>query len=224
MKTGIIIQARMSSRRLCGKSLKEFYGGKPLIHYVVDRCFRVELADTVILATSSEKSDDPLAEWGRKEKNLKVFRGSLDNVCGRFYRAAESEGLGLVIRVTGDNPLISHELIDDLISRWEKEKPDYIGMRNVPLGIGSELFTFDSFAILNKTGLTPFEKEHVTPRYYNYPENWNLMFVDYGLPDMRLTVDTEEDFENMKKIYKKNAISGYVELSKVIKKRINRLN
>ncbi|MBU1863463.1 MAG: glycosyltransferase family protein [Candidatus Omnitrophica bacterium] len=213
MKKGILIQARMSSKRLPGKSLRDICG-RPLIYYVIDRVKRVTGIDEVVLVTSSDSSDDALADFAL-ELDTAVFRGNLENVQKRFFDAAKQYALDVIIRVTGDNPLISPELIHTMISQWEKTNVDYIGYdKSCILGTGAELFTFSSFEKVVALSKTPYDYEHVTPPYYQKTDFFKCLFLKppatYVNDSLRLTVDTEEDLAFIKSIYERYNVNGYV--------------
>ena len=218
MKKAIIIQARMTSSRLPGKMMKEILG-HPLIFYVIDRVKRVAGVEQVILATSSDVTDDELARFAA-EQSIAVFRGGLTNVQKRYYEAAKYFGVDVIVRVTGDNPLIAPELIQDMLMQWEECKADYIGYKKCIPGAGAELFTFRSFEKAMMLSHAPYEFEHVTPPYYERQEGFNTFFLvpprQLQCEGLRLTVDTEEDFMFMRSLYETYAVDGYVSLIDVI--------
>jgi spore coat polysaccharide biosynthesis protein SpsF (cytidylyltransferase family) len=219
MKTGIIIQARMSSKRLRGKSMR-LLSGTPLIGHVIARCKRVGSVDAVILATSSDTTDDPLASFA-KEQGVAIYRGELENVQNRFFMAAREYGLDLIIRVTGDNPLISPELMDMLIEGRARTDADYAGFSRCTYGTGAEIFTGESFMRVLSVSATAYDREHVTVPYYQKKELFKTVF--FHAPDelyserLRLTVDTYEDLVSMEKVYNTYAQDNYVLLRDVIR-------
>lgn len=218
MKKAVIVQARMSSKRLAGKSLLPILG-KPIVWHVIDRCRRVAAVDEVILATSSDASDDPLAEWATKA-GVPVFRGALDNVQKRFYDAMCAHKVDLVIRVTGDNPLISPELIDVMIQSWQESPVDYIGYSACIHGIGAELFTAKSFEKLREASRSDYDYEHVTPPYYQKKAQFSTRSLvappEYVHADLRLTVDTEEEYIFVKALCETYNVDGYVPLAELV--------
>jgi spore coat polysaccharide biosynthesis protein SpsF len=218
-KTGIIIQARMSSKRFPGKSLKPL-AGIPLIGHVIRRMKRVQDADVIILATSNDQSDDALAAFAEKE-GARVFRGDLANVQKRFLDAALFFGIERIVRVTGDNPFISPELIDEELRVWDEKKPDYIGYRTCVYGIGAEVFSLDALHRACARPPDPYEQEHVTPAFYRDQKNFRAIALDAAQAfcdtTLRLTVDTEEDRVRAEALFKKYVdIHGYVELTLLI--------
>jgi spore coat polysaccharide biosynthesis protein SpsF len=216
----IIVQARMGSSRLPGKSVCEI-AKKPLIVHVFDRLKRVHGVDNIILATSEEPEDDILINIATQE-GVAVYRGSLKNVQQRFYDAAQHFKSDVIIRVTGDNPLIEPVLIQDMIKKWEKTPVDYIGYAQCIKGIGAELFTFSSFTKVVTLTVTDYEREHVTPPYYQKKGLFNILFLTppplYQNTLVQLTVDTERDLEFMQELYRQFYKHGFVSLPQVLEK------
>jgi len=190
-----------------------------MIFYVIDRCRRVEGIDQIILATSNDETDTKLTEYARS-CGIHVFRGSLDNVQRRFFEAAVDNTLDVIIRVTGDNPLVSPELMEKLLKEWELSQAEYIAFKQCTYGTGAELFTLESFRHVINLHPTSYDKEHVTPPYYQRKELFATLFLDapnelYG-PDLCLSVDKEADFILMEKVYNKYSQDNYVLLKDVI--------
>ena len=208
----------MSSSRFPEKSMKILYD-KPLVYYVFDRMKRVSCADTIVLATSDDSSDDVLAAFA-ESVGINVFRGDLLNVQKRFYDAARAHSIDVIIRVTGDNPLISPVLVTRLCDVWDEKEPDYVSYSRCTLGTGAELFTFGSFENVVQNTSSDYGREHVTPRYYQTQGMYRLIPLDAPdelfCPGLRLTVDTEDDFIFMQRIYEEYIKNGFVPLSDVI--------
>ena len=133
----------MSSARLPGKVMLEL-SGKPVIEQIFHQLsFSKKLAD-VVLATSTSKEDEVLTEWA-KNNNIKYFTGSLDNVLQRFYESAKKYRAEIIVRITGDCPLIDPEVIDKMIEQFLNSDLDYLTNNNPPTfpdGLDVEIFTF----------------------------------------------------------------------------------
>ena len=206
-KTGIIIQARMASTRLPNKIMLDLCG-KPLLWHVVERCKRADI-DEVIIATSTNKENDIIEEFCEKN-NYKCFRGSEDDVLNRYYKAAKKFKLDIIVRVTSDCPLIAPEIINRAIDGLKKGNGDYVSnasIRSYPRGLDVEVFTFDVLEKAHKLTKDKFQREHVTAFIYNNPQMFKIgSLIVKGLlkkPDIRICVDTKEDFELLKIIYNK---------------------
>lgn len=197
MKIEVIVQARMSSRRLPGKSLRELRG-RPLIGHVFGRLSLLKYADKMILATSAEASDDALADYVQAQ-GIDVYRGELDNVQARFMGAAEKSGADIIVRVTGDNPFISPELIDIMLLALIEKNVDYVGYSSCVHGIGAEAFRMKAFRKAVELSSSDYDFEHVTPPFYQKKDEFNSLFLEapagFVCPELSLSVDTEEDFQ-----------------------------
>ena len=119
MKTVIIVQARMTSTRLPGKVLKEVLE-KPLLAYQLERLRRVQLADEIVLATTTNQTDDVLAVFAVAEE-IRCFRGDEQDVLDRYYQAAVMAEADVVVRVTSDCPLLDPAIVDDVIRSYQQE-------------------------------------------------------------------------------------------------------
>ena len=197
-----IVQARMSSTRLPGKVLKKV-NGKPLIEILFHRLSRSKKIDKVILATSENAENNRLAET-IEQLSFDVFRGSEDDVLDRYYQAAKVYKPQVVVRITGDCPIIDPAIIDEVISLYEKEDADYASNINPPTypdGLDVEVLSFDSLKEANKKAKISHEREHVTPfiRANNKLKNINLS-NDTDLSKERWTVDDPDDLSVIENI------------------------
>ena len=113
-RTIAIIQARMSSTRLPGKVLREI-AGEPMLARVIERAKRAKLVDEVVLATTTDPSDDPVAEFCA-ERGYNVTRGSLNDVLDRYYQAAKQYDADVIVRLTADCPVLDPDVVDETIA------------------------------------------------------------------------------------------------------------
>ena len=193
-KYGAILEARMGSTRLPGKTLKNLCG-EPLIKRVIDRIKCSKKIDEIILATTINESDDQLAHYV-KQQNIKVYRGSEQNVLERVVLAAEKYNVENIVELHGDNPFLDSEIIDLIINKYEITKCDYISNtieKTFPMGLRVQVFP--------TTLLKDIYKTIDDPNLYNI-QNYSAP-KKINRPDIRLTVDTKEDFEFVSNIYKK---------------------
>lgn len=123
MKTGALLIARLSSTRLPAKNLK-LMAGLPMIAHLAERIDRAKSIDQVIITTSEEASDDPLALFA-EEAGIACHRGPLDDVMARICGAADSFELDTIVEILGDNPLIDHHLVDDVMALYDPDTVDY---------------------------------------------------------------------------------------------------
>lgn len=200
MKVGAIIQARMSSRRLPGKVLRPA-AGRPLLDYLLDRLERCRELDAVVLATSTEPSDDPVEEFCR-ERGLPCHRGPLEDVAGRFRAAAELFGFDAFVRVNGDSPFLDPGLVDGGVERFRRERPDAVTnvlVRTFPTGQSVEVFDAGAFARGYQRMRDAEHLEHVTLFFYQHPEEFRIVGFVAGEGEdwssRRLSIDMPADFE-----------------------------
>lgn len=200
MKIIIISQARMTSTRLPGKVLKEVLG-KSLLEYHIERLLQVELADKLVIATTTNDTDQPIVELCEK-LGVAYYRGSEEDVLSRYYEAAAQFGADVVIRVTSDCPLIDPGVVDKVIGMYidNRDTYDYVSnalKRTYPRGLDTEVFSMATLEKAYKEAREQPEREHVTPYVYRHPELFRLAncggSADYS--QHRWTVDTPEDFE-----------------------------
>lgn len=199
-----ILQARVSSFRLPGKVLKPILG-KPMLVRQIERVLQSRRVDQLIVATSTDPSDDDLESLCR-QINVPCFRGSLNDVLDRFYQAAKIWQPQHVVRLTGDCPLIDPEIIDAVIDFCLAGSYDYVSNATQPTfpdGLDSEVFRFSILEEAWKKSTLPSHREHVTPFIYQQPERF---FIGHyrnteDLSHLRWTVDEPEDFALVTKIY-----------------------
>ncbi len=199
--TAIVLQARMGSTRLPGKALLPL-GGSTLVEQAMARLALVE-ADARVLATdhASALALAPAAE----RRGFDLLVGPSEDVLARYCLAVKRFGIDLVLRATGDNPLVSHELASLLLERRASSPSDYSGYRGMPTGMGVELVAADALLRAEAEAKDPSEREHVCPYLYGHPE---LFRVDrpeapseYLAGGASVTVDTEADYEAVLRIY-----------------------
>jgi spore coat polysaccharide biosynthesis protein SpsF len=200
-----IVQARMGSTRFPGKVLQEI-NGKPILDYVFERLSKAQHIDTLVLATSTNKNDDILKKYGMT-KNIEVFRGSEQDVLSRYFKAAEKYKADIIVRVTSDCPLIDPSIVDHVITAHLQKKVDYTSnviTRTYPRGLGVEAFNFEVLKDAYKHAQESFQREHVTPYITRNPSFFKLQNItapeSIRRPDIRITIDTKEDFELIKNI------------------------
>ena len=207
----VIIQARTSSRRFKNKAIFSFYG-KTLIHHVYDKIKKSKKVK-IIVSTSTKKSDDKLVKILSK-KNIKYFRGSLNNVAKRLYDTAISEKQKFFLRISGDSPLIDFRLIDRIIKIYERNKNfdliTNIFPRTFPSGQSVEII---KTSILGKNIklFSKLDKEHVTRYFYKNSSKFRIKnFLNKKKDnDKKLSIDTADELKIMLKSFKKKKFLSY---------------
>ena len=205
MKILAILQARMSSSRLPGKILKPILG-KPMLTLQIERVLRARCIDSLIVATSTDPSDNPVEELCQ-DLGVECFRGSLDNVLDRYFQAAKHYKAQNLVRLTGDCPLADPDVIDEAIQYFLDHDFDYVtnggDEPTFPDGLDVEVLKFSALKAAWENATQPSDIEHVTPYITKQPEEFKLG-VFKGHPDrshMRWTVDAPRDFEFVYRVY-----------------------
>jgi spore coat polysaccharide biosynthesis protein SpsF len=203
-----IVQARMSSTRLPGKVLKDI-AGRAMLARVVMRARRAHLVSQVVVATTIDPADDPLATFCR-EQGFPVSRGSLNDVLDRYYQAAREFGAEVVVRLTADCPVIDPGEIDHVVTVFLEEGLDFAAnrlpppwKRTYPIGLDTEVCSFAGLERAWREARLPYEREHVMPYFYDEPGRVRFKVLDHD-PDFgyqRWTVDTAEDLELLNRVY-----------------------
>lgn len=196
MRIAAIVQARMSSRRLPGKVLREV-AGRPLMEYVLERVGRARAIDEVIVATSIDPSDDDVVTFCA-ERGVRCHRGPLEDVATRFAQAVERFSFPAFVRVSADSPLLDQHVVDLVATAFDDGAADMatnVFPRSFPHGQSVEILRADAFR--RGLGLVrdDHDREHVTQVFYRHRERFRIRNVsaDRDRAEVRLAVDTEED-------------------------------
>lgn len=194
---GIILQARMGSSRLPGKILKDF-GGKALLKCIDDRIALLKHEATFVIATSDLPQDDAVEEFC-KQNNIECFRGSELNVLKRYYDCAKTYRFDDIVRMTGDNPFPDIEELDHLIAVHIQQKLDFSENFSVlPVGVGMEIMSFEALEKSLQGASLEKHFEHADEYILDNLDKFSHATVkvnaDKNYPDVRLTVDTIEDY------------------------------
>jgi len=199
-----VVQARMGSTRLPGKVLANL-GGDTVLARVVHRLRRATRVEGIVIATTHARLDEAIVqECGRLK--ISCFRGSEHDVLDRYYQAAQSYPAKAIVRITADCPLIDSELVDETISLFNAEHADYgsnLLPRRFPRGLDVEVFSTSALEKAWRHANKPYEREHVTPYFYQHPELFRLVALqaEADHSQYRWTVDTVDDLKLLRTIY-----------------------
>ncbi|MEY9979961.1 cytidylyltransferase domain-containing protein [Lysinibacillus sp. RC79] len=206
MKIVGIVQARMSSTRLPGKVLKEV-NRKPLLAYQIERMRKSSLIDELVIATTPNGNDDIIRLCDKLD--VSYYIGSESDVLARYYEAAKKYEADVIVRMTSDCPLIDPKIIDNVIQYYIDRQCDYASntqVRTFPRGMDTEVFSIKSLENAYLNANLEYEREHVTPYLYLNPSQFNIkQYIQSDADDsqLRLTVDTSEDFDLISKLISK---------------------
>ena len=204
MEVVAILQARCNSSRLPNKVLKPILN-KPMIQWQIERLNQSKCIDKLIVATSDEVSDLPLVQLCN-DLGIDVYRGSLNNVLDRFYQVAIQTTPHLIVRLTGDCPLIDPAVVDEVIGFMKAGNFDYVSNSiepSYPDGLDVEVFTFKTLQNIYDNAKLSSEKEHVTLYVANNRPLFNIGVYKntVDLSHHRWTVDEPNDFELVSAIF-----------------------
>jgi glutamate-1-semialdehyde 2,1-aminomutase len=197
VKIVALVQARMGSTRLPGKVLRTIVG-KPMIGLLLARLSQSNELDEIVVAASEEKKNDELQSVVEL-LGFKCTRGDERDVLNRFYESAKFIGADVVVRITGDCPLVDPDLVDKCIQGYKSSKVDYfsnIDPATYPDGLDIEVMSFESIKQANYEANSAYDREHVTP-YIRNSDNFSKGSITYleNLSNQRWSVDEPEDLE-----------------------------
>ena len=215
----------MRSSRLPGKILADI-AGQPMLAGVFARPSRASAVSETLFATTTDASDDPVAEYC-DWSGIPVRRGNLYDVLDRYYQSAQEAKADIVVRITADCPVVDPDLIDDVVKTVISDQlsVDFAANRlpppwgrTYPIGLDVEVCTFAALERAWKEAKEPQQREHVMPYFYEgvklitdnrslstgvSPRGFNIALLhhptDFG--DYRWTVDTAEDLEFIRQVY-----------------------
>jgi glutamate-1-semialdehyde 2,1-aminomutase len=192
-----IVQARMGSTRFPNKVLKPV-GGRPMIEVLLSRLSRASEVDSILVATSADPRNQPLVDHVRSLGYL-CYQGSENDVLDRYYQAAKSVPAHVIVRITGDCPLLDPALVDEVIRGFKVSKVDYfsnISPPTYPDGLDIEVFSFGALEVAAREAAKSSEREHVTPYLReNASFTRGSLKNEQDLSGLRWTVDEPADLE-----------------------------
>ncbi|MCB1185791.1 NTP transferase domain-containing protein [bacterium] len=220
MKKVAILQARLDSSRFPGKVLADLKG-RPVIAHIIDRLKSSSELDEVCVAIPSEHKEDKLAE-ALAAMDVTVVRGHASDVLARYIQAAYETKADIVVRATGDNPLVATEVIDQQVSMLAGEPElDYVITEGMSVGLTTETFTLKTLEKLDFLAKHPDHREHVTLYLRRNPGPFVMRRLDppaeLANANYRLTLDTEEDYKVLSAIYDKLYGGNTIQLKDVFK-------
>lgn len=187
----------MGSTRLPGKILKQIHN-RTLLEHVLFRLSHLKHSARVVVATTDSVKDD-VVESFCTERNVHCFRGSESNVLERYFLCAKHYGFTEIVRLTADNPFTDMEALDQLIDLYFSSDADFThSFRSLPIGVGSEMFSCDALEASYREGKEPHHLEHVDEYLLENPARFKTVELqindERNQTDIRLTVDTEDDY------------------------------
>ena len=196
MITNIFIQARMSSSRFPGKVLASL-NNKTIIKYILESAKKVKIAHKVVVLTSGEESDDPLAYY-LKQLGCNYFRGNLNDVFDRFQSAATVFPCDYLVRLSADSPFLDSDLITFMIQQaldYHADITSNVIVRTFPKGQSVEVIKTKTLLEIDKALLTQEEREHVFPYFYRNKDKFKIRSIKNNgdESDIHMCIDTWQD-------------------------------
>jgi len=214
METYLIIQARTGSSRLPSKMILPFVNGKCLLEVLIEKLLNYFPKNLIIVTTTNSNNDD-IIENISKRYGVYTYRGSENDVLTRFIDSAEAYNASKIIRICADNPFLIPENIKELINKsFGKDDylsycfPDKTPVIKTHIGLFGEYTTLETLKKVKSLTNEPIFREHVTNFIYTNPNLFRVRFLNMpsnllNRKDIRLTIDTKEDFELAQYIYSK---------------------
>ena len=188
----------MGSNRLPGKVLMQL-NGETILSSLLKQLSYSKFLNRKIIATTINPEDDVIENFA-KTNNIELFRGSSHDVLDRYYQCAKHFSLQHIVRITADNPLLDPEILDEVITLYEKGNFDYVNnftKRTFPYGSEVEIFPFSVLEKTWRNAKTSYDREHVTPYIYNNLNEFSLKCIECttNYSHLRWTVDKADDLK-----------------------------
>jgi spore coat polysaccharide biosynthesis protein SpsF len=201
-----VVQARMGSSRLPGKTLADI-GGRPMLGRLVDRARLIPGVEVVVIATTVEPADKAILDFAKAE-GLPASAGSEQDVLDRVYRAVTRFGVSVIVRVTPDCPMLDPEISGRVLGEFCRHKGavDYVSNVHPPTfpdGLDTEVLSREAVEVAWREARLESDREHVTSFIWRQPERFRLANVANAqdLSALRWTVDTAADLEFVRAVY-----------------------
>lgn len=208
-KVVLIMQARMGSTRLPGKSLMPL-AGAPLVERIIQRVKRCKRIDIIVLATTEKTEDNPLCEIAERNV-IEVFRGSENDLVDRYYKAALKYKADYIVRLPADNPVCEPEEIDRIVEHHLSSDDDFssnthnILNNEYPDGLGAEVFSTEKLKEIWQVTTDLRNREHPHTYFYEHPDKFKIGTCkcpqEFRRPDLILDINTREEYEFIAQIY-----------------------
>ena len=216
MKLGFLITARLKSSRLPLKIMKDL-NGKKVVERIIERAKEIKEISTVIVCTSPNIQDTALIEIANKN-NVEYFLGDPDDVLKRLHDAAIFHKLDYALGITADNPLFSIEYSNKIVKELKTEKYDFIKINGLPFGTAT--WGMGTKALRTVCKVKNIIDTEIWGYLIDQPEIFNILNIEaeenLRRPDLRLTLDYEEDYQLINHLYKNIPFETTLSLQKVV--------
>ena len=201
MKIGFLITARLKSERLPLKIIKDL-NGKTVIERLIDRIKEIKHISEIVLCTSTNFQDKPLVDIARKNR-IYYFNGDEDDVLKRLFNAAKFFNLDYFLGITADNPLITINYSNLIVDEIKNNKYDFIKLVGLPLGVATYGMKVKALEVVCK--IKNIIDTEIWGNLIDRPDIFNIKTIEVtdklNRPELRLTLDYDEDYELIRNIY-----------------------
>jgi spore coat polysaccharide biosynthesis protein SpsF len=200
----IVVQCRYNSTRLPGKALYPL-AGIPMVVFLLKRLKAIRVPNRMVLATTTGPEDEAVAAWGEAE-GIDVIRGETDDVLARYIRCLESFPAPGLVRITADNPLTDPQGVEKVLEALTMDKYDYVSLfKRFPYGAGVDGFSGPCLTAIHQETKDHRDREHINAFILDNPGRFCCLDIDpppkLARPDVRLTVDTKEEWEKVNSLF-----------------------
>lgn len=205
-----IVQVRMGSKRFPGKSLK-LLSGKPVIQHVLDRCRQVKGIDAVVCATSTRPENNPLREFCANNGYEEFSCPDENDVLRRYKLCSDHYKAQIIMRVTGDCPLIDPVLCQKVLKRQQEAQTPFASndypIQRFAKGLGCEVFTHAALDTADRQAVRPYDREHVSPWMHR---NFRCAIVTQDIDESKidLCIDYPEDIRRLERMMNAGTVAG----------------
>lgn len=201
-----IIEARMRSTRLPGKVMKPILD-EPMLYRMIERLQNSNCLDDIWIATTDHESCTPIIDLATR-MGVGCFEGSEDDVLDRVLKTAKRSDADIIVELTGDCPLMDHRVVDRIVGAFLTNNIDYCSnalQEDYPGGMDVQVFPIDILREVAELASDPIDREHVSLYIYEHPDQYRILDIkddlSSNLNGIRLTVDTDADFQLVSKIF-----------------------
>lgn len=206
MKVIATVEARMASTRLPGKVMRELMD-KPVLHRVIERISQAKSVEEVVVATSVNPADDIIVNYS-KANHISYYRGSEDDVLKRVVEAAAAFQGDIIVQLGADNPFYDPDIIDQLVTIYLNDDFDYVCNDlepTYPNGVEVHVVSLETLKDVMARTDNKLDREDVNRYIWEHPEQYRILNIkapkELYAPDIRLTLDHEEDYTVIVKVF-----------------------
>ena len=215
----VIVQSRTTSTRFPNKVLSKI-GKNTVTQLVFKRLKKSKLINDIVFTIPSNFRNNKLFQH-LKKLDVNIFRGSENNVLDRYFRTATKFKASIIVRITGDCPLVDSQLIDKILRLFHKKKLDYLYTlpKSFPDGFDVEIFSLQTLSKIKKKAKNKYDLEHVTSYIRKNPYYFKIeslkYFKDFGF--IKVSLDKKDDLSKIRRVFKSFRSNIYFTINDIFK-------